>query len=394
MHALNITAYTHTNATGHGIYATQQALHNNKSGLTPLDFLDIDLDTHAGFIQQLNDYNIDSTLEDFNCRNNLLAQFALQQDNFLAAVKQCKQKYAPHRIAIIMGTSTSGILSTELAYRNIDENGLLPEQFNFHKTHELNSLSEFVKRYLKIDGLAFTISTACSSSAKVFSEAYRLIQAGVCDAAIVGGVDSLCLTTLYGFDSLELVSPAPCKPADINRRGISLGEAGGFAILETPQNSDAAVSLAGFGESSDAYHMSTPSPDGTGAKIAMQNALARACLNPADIDYINLHGTATKSNDLSESNAISSVFGNNTSCSSTKGWTGHTLGAAGITEAIIAISCIEQNFIPQSLNTRQLDPQITINICMQAENKKVKTVLSNSFGFGGSNCSLIFSGNS
>ncbi|MGH8457262.1 MAG: beta-ketoacyl synthase N-terminal-like domain-containing protein, partial [Stenotrophobium sp.] len=233
-----------------------------------------------------------------------------------------------------------------------------------------------------------SIATACSSSAKVFASAHRAMQAGLCDTAIVGGVDSLCLTTLYGFNSLQLVSPEICRPADAARRGISIGEAAGFAILE--KNAGAGMALLGYGESSDAHHMSAPHPEGEGAAAAMRAALERAGLRPQDVDYINLHGTATPANDAAEDKGVCALFGTATPCSSTKGWTGHTLGAAAITEAVFALLCMEHGFMPRSLNTQEKDPAIHGNILLQAREAGVARVLSNSFGFGGNNCSLLF----
>lgn len=279
-----------------------------------------------------------------------------------------------------------------MAFRHRDDSGALPLNFDFSHTHQLSSLVDFVRQALQLEGPGHTISTACSSSAKVFADAWRLMACGLCDAAVVGGVDSLCLTTLYGFNSLELVAPSPCRPADRDRNGISIGEAAGFAILEREPTANPLARLLGYGESSDAHHMSTPHPEGAGAAQAMRAALTRAQLQAGDIDYINLHGTATPSNDRSEDRAITTVFGTSTPCSSTKGWTGHTLGAAGITEAIIAIQCIEHGFMPVSLNTQHLDPEFGSNILLQRRKAGVKHVLSNSFGFGGSNCSLIFGG--
>jgi 3-oxoacyl-[acyl-carrier-protein] synthase-1 len=217
-----------------------------------------------------------------------------------------------------------------------------------------------------------------------------MIAAGVCDAAVVGGADSLCLMTLYGFRSLELTAAGPCRPFDADRDGISLGEGAGFALLEKVDRAEAGtVLLLGVGESSDAYHMSTPHPEGLGAKLAMRQALESAELAPADIDYINLHGTATRTNDASEDKAVVEVFGSSTPCSSTKGATGHLLGTAGITEAIVSILAIEHGLMPGSVNTRTVDPELKSRYLIENREGAVRRVLSNSFGFGGSNCSLI-----
>jgi 3-oxoacyl-[acyl-carrier-protein] synthase-1 len=226
----------------------------------------------------------------------------------------------------------------------------------------------------------------------VFAAAARMIQCDLVDAAIVGGVDSLCLTTLYGFSSLELTSQRPCCPYDAERNGISIGEGAGFALLErVPASLDAdAILLLGAGESSDAYHMSSPHPEGLGARLAIERALADAGVATQDIDYINLHGTATPSNDAAEGKAVAAVFGDTVPMSSTKGATGHTLGAAGAIEAIVCALALQHGFLPGSANTGQLDPAIPVDYLLTTRRGDVKRALSNSFGFGGSNCSLVF----
>jgi 3-oxoacyl-[acyl-carrier-protein] synthase-1 len=219
-----------------------------------------------------------------------------------------------------------------------------------------------------------------------------MIEAGLVDAALVGGTDSLCLTTLYGFHSLQLSSPAPCRPFDVARDGISIGEAAAFALLEraSARVGGDSILLYGVGESSDAYHMSAPHPEGLGAKRAMQAALAAASLEPGDIDYINLHGTGTPSNDRSESQAVTSIFGPTTPCSSTKGATGHTLGAAGALEAVISALAIRNAMMPGGVQTTRIDPTLTAHYIKENRHSPLRRVLSNSFGFGGTNCSLIF----
>jgi 3-oxoacyl-[acyl-carrier-protein] synthase-1 len=234
------------------------------------------------------------------------------------------------------------------------------------------------------------ISTACASSALSFADAHQLIACGVVDAAVVGGVDSLCRMTLRGFAALDLISPQPCRPTDAARSGISLGEAGGFALLE---RADAAVDfsflLLGYGVTSDGYHMSSPHPEGAGAIGAMREALARAGLGAEAIDYVNLHGTGTRANDAVEDRAVAEIFGTATPCSSTKGWTGHTLGAAGITEAVISALCIAHGFAPGGLNVTEVDPGFSANVLVENRSLPVRRVVSNSFGFGGINCSLV-----
>ena len=389
---LTLTHYTLTSSLGAGLEAHVDALRGKRSGLAPCAFETAQLDTWVGQVPDRQLAPVPVSLAHYDCRNNRLAQLALAQDGFDTAVAEARSRYGAHRIGLFLGTSTSGILQTELAYRRRDPiTGALPGAFDYAGTQNNFSLGQFVQARLGLGGPAVVVSTACSSSAKVFAAAARMIAAGACDAAIVGGTDSLCLTTLYGFGSLELLSPAPCRPFDAERSGISIGEGAGFALLETvpAQNSADAIRLLGAGESSDAHHMSTPHPDGLGAHLAMEGALASASLRAADIDYINLHGTATRTNDASEDNAVVGLFGNRVPCSSTKGATGHLLGAAGIAEAIVCTLALREGFIPGSANTEQVDPALHVHYLLDNVPKAPRRVMSNSFGFGGSNCSLI-----
>lgn len=390
---LQLSAYTLTTPLGAGVAATLDALRSSRSGLTRCDFLDVDLDTYIGRVSGLENMPVHANLAAYDCRNNRLAQLCLAQDNFIAAVAAARQRYGRERIGVFLGTSTSGILDTELAYRQRDpETGALPKNFNYAGSHSCYSVADFVQQTLDLAGPAMVVSTACSSSAKVFAAAARMIQAGLCDAAIVGGVDSLCLTTLYGFNSLELVSSRPCRPFDVERNGISIGEAAGFVLLEksAPIIQSDRIMLLGVGESSDAYHMSSPHPQGAGAQLAIQAALQSAGLTADDIDYINLHGTGTKANDAAEDQAVFNTFGGDTPCSSTKGATGHLLGAAGVVEAIISVLCIQQGFMPGGINTERLDPTLKSAYLLKNKQQTLNFVLTNSLGFGGSNCSLVF----
>ena len=389
---LAISQLAIVNCLGAGLAATADALRARRSGLAPCNFESVALDTYVGHVAGLDAFCIRPDMLAYDCRNNRLAQMALEQDGFAAAVATAREKYGADRIGIFVGTSTSGLLQTELAYRHRDpDTGAITVDLHYAETQNTYSLANFVQHYLDLKGPALVVSSACSSTAKVFGNAARMIAAGVCDAAVVGGVDSLCLTTLYGFNSLGLVSSKPCRPYDIDRGGISLGEGAGFALLEKPDETiNTHAMLLGIGESSDAYHMSTPHPEGLGAKLAMQRALDSAGVKTQQIDYINLHGTATKSNDASEDAAVFALFGADTPCSSTKGWTGHLLGAAGISEAIIAILSMQNNLIPGSLNTQNIDPALKSNYQIQGKDISINRVLSNSFGFGGSNCSLVF----
>jgi 3-oxoacyl-[acyl-carrier-protein] synthase-1 len=389
---LAISRYSIVNCLGAGLRAVADAMREKRSGLAPCDFETVKLDTHIGRVRGLEALPVRSDLGAYDCRNNRLAQLGIELDGFAGAVSQASDRYGPARVGVFMGTSTSGILETELAYRRRDpRTGALPPDYRYTQTHNTFSLADFVRRYLGLQGPAFVVSSACSSTAKVFGNAARMIAAGVCDAAVVGGVDSLCLTTLYGFHSLELTSRGPCRPFDAERDGLSIGEGAGFALLERVETRPeaGAIPLLGIGESCDAYHMSTPHPDGLGAMSAMRLALETANLAPADIDYVNLHGTATRTNDAAEDRSVWELFGGGTPCSSTKGATGHLLGAAGITEIIISILAIEHGLMPGSAHTRRIDPAMRSNYLIEPRKARVRRVLSNSFGFGGSNCSVV-----
>lgn len=386
---LQISAHTLVSALGRGVPAQYQALKKSQGGLRACDLDGVELDTWIGRVDGLEDITIESHLAEFDCRNNRLGQLCLEQDGFIDQVKAARSRYGDSRIGVFMGTSTSGVQQTEIAYAARDtESGALPADFNYRGTHNMFSIADFTRQYLGLNGPAMVVSTACSSSAKVFANAWRYMSAGLCDAAIVGGVDTLCHMTLYGFNALQLVSQQPCRPADQDRDGINIGEAAGYALLEWEQG-EPAISLLGYGESSDAYHMSSPHPEGMGAAMAMRQALVSAGLKPSEIDYINLHGTATPANDQSEDRALMDVFEGGVPCSSTKGFTGHTLGAAGILEAIFSCIAIEQGLMPASLNTKAVDGAIHSPILLEPREQDVRRVMSNSFGFGGSNASLI-----
>lgn len=391
---LQISASTLSTCLGHGLDAHRLALREGRSGLKPCDFETVRLDTWIGEVDGIDAVTMPSALSEFDCRNNRLALLGLHADGFADRVCEAVDRYGPARVGVFLGTSTSGILETEIAYRHRDPvSGALPSSLSYHGSHNPFSVTDFTRRYLGLEGMALTISTACSSSAKVFAAAARQMALGVIDAAVVGGVDSLCLTTLYGFASLQLTSTQPCRPFDPARDGISIGEAAAFALLERPgtgpRSNDASGWLLGVGESSDAHHMSAPHPQGLGARLAMEAALRTAGLQPSDMDYINLHGTATPANDAAESLAVSGLFGDRVPCSSTKGATGHTLGAAGAVEAVVGLLSLADGWLPGSPGTVDFDPVMGIDYRRQGGAARIRTVLSNSFGFGGSNCALI-----
>ena len=391
MTPLALSAYTLTTCLGRGIDATREALRAERSALAPCTFETVRLDTWIGEVAGVDEQRMPEALARYDCRNNRLTLMGLETDGFGDRVREATARYGADRVGVFLGTSTAGILQTELAYRHRDPaTGALPDDFHYRTTHNAFSLAEFARDHFGLTGMAMAISTACSSSAKVFAAAARQLALGTIDAAIVGGVDTLCLTTLYGFASLQLTSKNPCRPYDASRDGISIGEGAAFALLErNTAPVSGTVMLLGVGESSDAYHMSSPHPEGLGARMAMEAALRSAGLTPGDIDYINLHGTATPANDAAEGKAVSALFGDTVPGNSTKGYMGHTLGAAGAIEALICAMALTDGRLPGSPGTGALDPSIPIRYQLRGEDRPLRHALSNSFGFGGSNCSLI-----
>ena len=391
-----LIAYTATSALGHGCAPMLAALQQGRSGLTPCDFADADIATWMGAVSGLEAATLPPALADWDCRNNRLAWHALQVDGMLEALHAAIARFGNTRVGLVLGTSTSGILSAEQAYtERHPDTGALPDWFDYQRSHNTAALSGFVKAALDLRGPALTISTACSSSAKAFAAGDRWLQQGLVDAVLVGGVDSLCLTTLYGFSSLELTSVQACRPGDAARDGLSMGEAAAYALLvrdgDDTLGAGSGIRLSGWGESSDAHHMSAPHPEGLGARMAMQEALQRAQLAAADVDYINLHGTATPANDAAEGAAVAGVLGAGVRCSSTKGLTGHTLGAAGGLEAVICALALQHQLVPPNVGLHTPDPAIALHPNTQAMQADLKHVMSNSFGFGGSNCALVLS---
>jgi 3-oxoacyl-[acyl-carrier-protein] synthase-1 len=385
-----ISAYTAVNCLGAGLDAILTALRQGASGLRPCDFPGADFETHIGRVDGLEDNPVTGPLARYDCRNSRLAVMTLRADGFADMARDCLARRGARRVGLVLGTSTSGIQEGERAFAE-RANDDLPGWFDYRHSQDVHATTEFVGAWLGIEGPCMTVSTACSSSAKVFADATQLIAHDICDAVVVGGVDSLCLLTLFGFRSLELTAPGACRPNDVDRGGLSIGEGGGFALLERPGGAGQALAvLEGVGESSDAYHMSSPHPEGLGARYSMQGALRSAGARPEQVDYINLHGTGSKVNDVVEARAVMSLFGGDTPCSSTKGWTGHTLGAAGIIEAAIALLAIREGFMPGNLGISRRDPDIEINVLPETRTTDVSRVLSNSFGFGGNNCSLLF----
>lgn len=392
MPPLALSDFSLVTALGAGRAASVAALRDGRSGLAPCSFDAFPAPTYVGEVASLDANPLKGELAGFDCRNNRLAALALWQDGFMDSVAVARERYGAGRIGVFVGTSTSGLQQSESAYRLRDPaTGQLPPEFDYARTHNTYSLARFVRTACGLSGPAFVVSTACAATSKVFASAARMIAAGICDAAVVGGADTLCATTLYGFHSLGLLAQEPCRPFDAERSGISIGEAAGFVLLERPTERHGAdtVLLLGAGESSDAYHMSSPHPEGLGARLAMDMALKAAGLEAAAIDYINLHGTATPVGDAAEDRAVFDLFGAATPCSSTKGFAGHTLGASGAIEAAICALAIQHDFLPGSPNTRAVDPDFRSAYVREGRPARIDRAVSNSFGFGGVNCSLV-----
>lgn len=394
MRPLAIRAFTATSALGRGLDAHRDALRDRRSGLRRNDFGPQPLATWIGRVDGLEDAPLPAAWARWDCRNNRLAWLALQQDGLLDAARAAVARHGADRVALVIGTSTSSIGATEEAYARLEpgDDGAtrFPADLARPIVHTPHSLGDFVQQATGARGPCVTVATACSSSAKVFAQAARLIDAGIVDAALVGGVDTLCGSVLFGFNSLQLVSENPCTPFDANRDGLSLGEAGGFALLERAADGEPGLQLRGYGESSDAHHMSAPHPEGLGAQLAMRDALARGGVAAGEVDYLNLHGTATPANDRAESLAVAALFPDTLHASSTKAYTGHTLGAAGIVESAIALLALQTGHLPGTLGARTPDPACGPQIRFDDARHEARLAMNNSFGFGGNNCSLLF----
>lgn len=397
---LNIIDYEVSCAAGTGLNALREALAAQRSGLKPNNLAHSHLETWVGSVPEIDDIDWQALGPSWQSRNNALIHLALNQGTFLQSVSRVRAQVGKSRIGIVMGSSTSSIDRTEAAYRHLQADGHLSPAFRQEQVLNPHAPGLYLAHLLDLKGLNITINTACSSSAKVFASASRWLTMGLVDAVVVGGADTLCLSVLHGFHALQLVSEKPCKPFDRDRDGINLGEGAGFALLTRAgefSDTQTGISLTGFGESSDAYHMSHPHPEGLGARLAIQGALRMAELSADDIGYINLHGTASKANDHIEGNLVGQMFPNSVA-SSTKAWMGHTLGAAGILESLIAADALATGLLPGTLNLDKLDDSIAIemsskNLSRDDHAAEVSHVMSNSFGFGGSNACLIFSKN-
>lgn len=322
-----------------------------------------------------------------NSRNNALLLSTLHE--IAEQVQAVLAQVGPERFGIVMGTSTSGLDEADHKVSGTDQGTWR------YPMQELGDPARFLQRYLKTTGPAYTISTACSSSARALISACRMLKSGICAAVLCGGADTLCRMPINGFNALELVSDELCAPFAQERKGITIGEGAGLMLLTTDQNNPrtSKLSVVGYGESSDAYHVSAPEPEGKGAEAAMRMALQQAQLTPENLGYVNLHGTASKMNDQAEATVMHRLCGPQTPCSSTKYLTGHTLGASGIVELCLCALTLERDLplVPQDFSTNHLDPTLPEFglITQKGLHLKRPYVMSNAFAFGGNNTSVI-----
>ncbi len=386
MPPLQVTAYGVCSPLGADRASVVDALYDGRTGLGPCPF-ELPFRTVVGGVT-FDLPPLPDELRSYSTRPARMAAHLVSQ--LESALRKARERWAPNRIGVLLGTSTAGADATEAAYKSFVRTGSLPAEYDFRHQHTYGAVLTVVRQLTGITGPSWMISTTCTSSAKPLASAQRLIASGVIDAAIVGGIDTLCAMTLTGFHSLGALSDEPCRPFSSERKGINIGEGGAFLLVE--RQGDALALLEGVGESSDAYHISAPHPEGAGAEDAMRRALALAGCSPEEVDHVNAHGTATELNDAAESKAIARVFGTELPVVSTKGYTGHALGGAGSTEAVFSIMAIEEGWVPACLNSEPRDPRIALNVPTARTAGRFRRVLSNSFAFGGNNVSVLVRG--
>jgi len=382
---LRVTGYSMLSALGATRGEHLGALIEGRTGLRPAE-RPLPFETAVGRVDAV----LPELPAELEPRSTRIARMAAHLTEGLdEPLRRARERYRPERIAILLGTSTAGAETTEAAWGKYVANGAFPDGYDFQKQHTFGAVLHVVSALSGARGPAWMVSTACTSSGKPFASAKRLLSAGLIDAAIVGGVDTLCTMTLLGFQSLQALDYAVCRPFHVDRGGINIGEGGCFAMVE--REGDARVLVTGVGETSDAYHISAPHPEGRGARAAMAEALAQAGLRPEDVDHVNAHGTGTRLNDDAEAKAINALLPKGVPVVSTKGYTGHTLGAAAALEFAFAACAVEEGWIPPSLGAEGRDPAIDLDLPTEVRHGRYRNVISNSFAFGGNNVSLLVS---
>lgn len=378
-----ITGVSMCNSIGSNRHEVRQSLFEGRSGLVPSP-IELPFDAVVGAISaKLPD--LPEALGPWTTRTTQIASLLLGEVE--EEMDRLRGRWRPERIAVLLGTSTGGADVTELAYRDYLQTGSLPEDYDLFKQHTFGAILHVVRELTGAAGPSWMASTACTSSAKPLATAARLIEADAIDAAIVGGIDTLCRMTLSGFRSLDALSKGECRPFSADRDGLNIGEGGAFLLVE--REGEPLAMLEGVGESSDAYHISAPHPEGLGARLAMERALEEAGVAASSVDHVNAHGTGTRLNDVSESAAIEGLFGREVPVVSTKSYTGHMLGAAGASEAAMAIVSLMEGWIPASLRAGPVDEKIHVCVNQTRLERDVRRVLSNSFAFGGNNVSVV-----
>ncbi len=386
---VTIAAYSLTSALGLGLAGMRAGLAGGESPLAGSAWPDCDVEC---FLGRVDDVSLSDVPDDRRSRNNALIELALQQDGFSVTLADAVAHYGADRVGVVMGTSTSSIDRTEAGYHSLDADDRFAVEFRQPRTHNPHAPGDYLASRIGAEGPCITISAACASSAKVFATGKRWLEQGLVDAVVVAGADSLCLSIIYGFHSLQLVSPERCRPFSVDRTGISLGEAAGFVLLT--RDADAGKPrLLGAGESCDAYHMSSAHPEGLGARLCMERALQDARLGLADVGYINLHGTGTRANDETEGAVMAAMLAEACTArqpliSATKGWTGHALGAAGMVEAILCLNAMDTSQVPGTVNTYA--PDAAFELLLESRKASIDVAMTNSFGFGGNNASVVF----
>lgn len=385
-----ITAWQCLTAAGVGNRSLVEAMRANRCQLGPIRLMSLPFATVVGeYPGPLPE--IPSQWRAYDCRNARFALAALEADGFREQVEYACQRYGRGRVGLVLGTSTSGIHDSERAYDHFVQSGRMPADLNFIHRHAVQGTAEFLKNVLNLHGPWYAVSTACSSSAKALGSGQRLLQAGLCDAVLVAGVDTLCRMTLRGFHSLDLIAAGPCRPMDAARCGINIGEGAAMMLLERSSGPTRHhPHLLAVGESSDAHHMSAPDPEGQGAEAAMQQALKLAGITPDQVAYVNLHATATPLNDLSEAKAVARLFGDRPPCSGIKGLIGHTLGASGVVEVCATLLALQAGFLPGTCGLEQPETGLRLRLLFEPlACDPGGLALCNAFGFGGSNASVL-----
>ena len=380
LHALGIV-----NALGHDATSVRKGLYaGDTSGMRERDDLVVGRSVRVGEVT-MDLPAIEADLPAYVSRNNRLLRAAIAQ--IRPEIDAAVARHGADRIGIVLGTSTAGIAEGERAVAVLLADGTFPADYDYRQ-QEISSPGEYLRRALRLSGPAWTVSTACTSSAKALASARRLLNTGLCDAVIVGGVDSLCSLTLNGFAALESVSRQLCNPFSRHRDGINIGEGAAVFLMSREPGP---VCVLGIGESSDAFHISGPDPEGRGAELALRQALTG--VDTAAVDYLNLHGTATPQNDLMESHAVHRVLGDTVPCSSTKPLVGHTLGAAGATELAFCWMLLTEPgaaTLPPHVWDGAADPALApLNLCSPGMKRDCRITASNSFAFGGNNICVV-----